>query len=311
MKSLRASVQSAGLDRAPLRVRELAKSLELSAPISLRRLLEALGTARDEVLVRGLTSSQYEATFLLLLDQDLMPVWIDVYEVGVENFFNSIWRPSAGVSWIAKRNMAAAVFQSEFDTNKQNGYRLTNLRSYRAGSASDGSSLYAAIWRKGPGPIQRVYHGKSMAEHQTLFQSWLSEGYAPVNLSVVHLGDVRKVSGLYVKRDVGTVVSKQTLEWGEVNDEILANEAAGRHLVYLTSWKTVSVESAYSAIFWEHAPGSGDTSLEYRVPEHLFDEAIDWHTKQNSYVTRCIAGAEQGSGDEGWHHGYSGVWRRL
>jgi hypothetical protein len=147
-----------------------------------------------------------------------------------------------------------------------------------------------------------------MAEHQTLFESWLKEGYVPVNLSVVHLGSVRKVSGFYVKKDVGTVVAKQALEWADVNDEVSANEKAGLHLVYLTSWKTVSVESAYSAIFWQNAPGHGDTAVSHH---DAFDEKLDWYTKQNTYVTRCLTGAEQGSGDEGWHHGYSAVWRRL
>jgi polyglycine hydrolase-like protein len=311
MNSLLASAHAAGFDQAQLKARELAEILRVPPPISLLRLIDGLRTAREEVLVRGLNSDQYEAKFLLLEDQGWMPVWIDAYQVDGETFFNAIWRRSDGVPWIAKRNMGGAGFQTEFDRNQQNGYRLTNLRSYRDGSASDGGSRYAAIWRQEPGPAQQVYFGKPLVEHQALFESLSKEGYVPVNLSVVHLASTRRVSGLYEKRDAGSVVSQQTLEWGDVQSEIAANKKAGRHLVYLTSWKTVSAESAYSAIFWQKAPGHGDTSVSYTVPYDLFDDSIDWHTKQNTYVTRCLTGAEQGSGDEGWHHGYSAVWRRL
>jgi len=310
MKSLRAAAQKAGIDQPELDVRDLAKRWHVPEPISLLRLLEAFAAAPGEVLVRGLTSSQFEAKFLLLRDNHLMPVWIDAYQVDGENFFNAIWRPFDGVSWIAKWNMTGDGYQSEFDTNKHNGYRLTNLRSYRDGYASDGSSLYAAIWRLESGPDLRAYHGKSMAEHEGLFDSWMKDGYVPVNLSVVHLGSVRDVSGFYVKKNVGSVVSKQVLEWGDVEVEVADNENAGRHLVYLTSWKTVSTESAYSAIFWQNAPGNGDTSVSHMVPDQSFDQKIDWHTKQNTYLTRCLTGAEEGSGSWGWHHGYSAVWRR-
>jgi hypothetical protein len=309
MKSLRASVQKAGFDQT-LNVRVLAKRYQLPEPISLLRLLEALAAAQSEILLRGLTSRQYAPKVLSLAENQLMPVWIDAYQVDGETFFNAIWRPSDGVSWIAKRNMTGNRYQSEFDTNKRNGYRLTNLRSYRDGYASDGSSRYAAIWREESGPDLRAYHGKSMMEHQALFDSWTKQGYVPVNLSVVHLGNVREVSGFYVKKDVGSFVSKQMLEWSDVEAEVADNERAGRHLIYLTSWKTVSVESAYSAIFWQNAPGSGDTSVSHMVPDQSFDDKIDWHTKQNTYLTLCLTGAEQGSGDWGWHHGYSAVWRR-
>lgn len=309
MNSLRVAAQQARIDQPRLDVRDLARRWDVPEPISLLRLLEALLTPQHEVLVRGLTSSQYADRFSQLRDNHLMPIWVDAYQVDGENFFNAIWRRFDGVHWISKWNMTGDEYQSEFDTNKHRGYRLTNIRSYRHGYASDGSSRYAAIWRKVSGPDLRAFHRKSVAEYHELRDAWTNEGYVPVNLSVVHLG-VREISGFYVKADIGSFVARPVIEWGDLEAEVAVNQKAGRHLVYLTSWKTVSYESGYSAIFWEDAPGDGDTSMSFMVPEESFDETLHWHTTENSYLTRCLTGAEQGSGSEGWHHGYSAVWRR-
>lgn len=307
MKSLRAA---AGLDHERFTIAELARDVRLRAPITLWRVLDAVQVVRQQVLLRGLTSDEYAARFELQRAGGFAPVWLDAYQVDGETFFNAIWQPAHDVPWDARRNMNWAEFQIAFDVNQQRGYRLINLRSYRDGAASDGHALYSAIWVNEPGPEQRVYHGKSMAEHEALFQSLVGAGYVPVNLSVVHLGDVREVSGLYLKVNVGSVVAKQTLAWNEVAKEVAANRKAGRHLVYLTSWKTVSAESAYSAIFWQRAPGHGDVGVSFQIPEERFDGEIASYMQENGCVARSLTGAEQGSG-EGWLHGYSAVWRRL
>lgn len=261
--------------------------------------------AYGEVVVHGLTSSQYHNRFNQLKGEGLMPVWIDATQYDGENYFSAIWRPSTA-AWVAKRNMTAGEYQAEFDTHVRNGYRLTNVRSYREGS-KDSDPLYAAIWRKESGPSWVAYHGLSMNEHQNRFDSLTRKGWAPVNLSVVHLGTVREVTGLYVLQDVGGIWAQQVVSWADVNQMVNQATESGMHCVYLTSWDTVSSSDAYSLIFWGKAPGSGDTPVRHEIHEgSSFDVEMDYYTSQRDYLTRCITGSSgHGNGFD-----YSMVFRR-
>lgn len=261
---------------------------------------EPASAAYGEVIVRGLTNDQYHNKFLQLREKGLMPVWIDATEMDGENYFSAISRPTT-TAWIAKRNMSSSEYQAEFDINARNGYRLTNVRSYR-----DGDPLYAAIWRKESGPAWRAYHGKSMTNHQNLFDAWTREGWAPVNLSVVHLGSEREVTGLYVLKDAKGLWANQVLSWADVDDEVQQADKWGQHCVHLTSWDTVSSEDAFSAVFWGDAPGSGDTVVVHDVSDYLLDQKIDYYTVQRDYLTRCITG----SSSHGGGLNYSAVFRR-
>ncbi|HEX6683637.1 MAG TPA: hypothetical protein VF062_12620 [Candidatus Limnocylindrales bacterium] len=260
--------------------------------------------AYGEVVVRGLTSDQYHDKFLQLKEKGLMPVWIDATQYDGDNYFSAIWRPSTA-PWVAKRNMTGQEYQDEFDTHVRNGYRLTNVRSYREGS-KDSDPLYAAIWRKESGPPFVAYHGLNMAAHQYKFEQLTRDGWAPLNLSVVHLGTEREVTGLYVHQDVGGLWALQTLEWNEVDQAVAKAETYGLQCVYLTSWDTISSADAYSIIFWGYPPGSQDTVVKHEVFDSQVDTELDYYTVQRDYLTRCITG----SSGHGGGFDYSLVFRR-
>ncbi len=265
---------------------------------------EAARAAHGEVVVRGLTGDQYADRFQQLKGEGLMPVWIDAHQHDGENYFSAIWRPSTA-AWVAKRNMTSAEYQAEFDTHVRNGYRLTNVRSYREGS-KDSEALYAAIWRKESGPPFVAYHGLTMAQHQNRFNELTRKGWAPVNLSVVHLGTVREVTGLYVLKDVGGLWAEQVVEWHEVATVVAQAAQYGLHLVHITSWDGVSSIDGYSLVFWGLPGGSGETAFKFEVSDGSVDLELDYYTAQRDYLTRCLTGSATHGGD----FDYSLVFRR-
>ncbi|HET8934834.1 MAG TPA: serine hydrolase [Polyangiales bacterium] len=120
----------------------------------------------------GLTSAQYQAEFNTQSANGYRLVLVNGYTVQGVDYFAAIWDKSAGGAWIARHNLSSAQYQTEFNTQSANGYRLVHVSGY--GSASE---KYAALWRKVSGPAWVARHGLTSAQYQAAFDGYAASGY--------------------------------------------------------------------------------------------------------------------------------------
>ncbi|WP_204358409.1 hypothetical protein [Streptosporangium sp. 'caverna'] len=99
------------------------------------------GPAR--VARHGLTSAQYQAEFDRLTGRGYRLVHVDGYEVGGRALYAAIWERTGGSAWVARHGLTSAQYQAEFDRLVRQGYRLSDVSGYGAGSPR-----FAALWLK-------------------------------------------------------------------------------------------------------------------------------------------------------------------
>lgn len=239
-----------------------------------------------EVAKHGVPAASYQKVFDEITQAGYRPVWVDGYDVSGKTFFNVIFRPANGVKWEAHHGMTAAKYQAEFDAQKKDGFRLLHVDSYLEG----GSVRYAAVWMKGGGPAQNAYHGKTVAEHQKLFDDLTKDGWRPQIVSVVSVSGERYHTALYTKEDVGSYWTKNFMTAAEYQKEYDSDAKAGRKLVYLNAY-THQGQPRFTAVWHSKVPGTvvahhGMSSAQYQAE---FNQQL-----AQGRLTRTVTGYDVG-----------------
>ncbi|KRB73912.1 hypothetical protein ASE01_18070 [Nocardioides sp. Root190] len=191
-------------------------------------------------------------------------VWRQQVQDGSLSRVASIWRPAAGLPWVARNGQSSAQHQATFDTYRAAGYRLTHVDSYLEG----GVAKYSSVFTKTSGPAWTAYHGVTATNHQSKFTSLTRAGYVPRQISVVYVGGERRYTALYEKASVGAMVSLQNI--AETSYQTVYNQqvAAGRRPVHLDTY-LVGANVKFSAIFTSAAPATvarhGLTAAQYQA----------------------------------------------
>jgi hypothetical protein len=238
-----------------------------------------------ELARHGIAEADYQIEFERITKSGYRLVWIDGYEVNGDTFFNVIFRPTDGVSWVARHGLDAAAYQKAFDLFTNNGFRLMHIESY----LSDGRVRYAPIFVNSPGSGFVAYHGVSAARHQQSFDELTGDGWHPVNISVVSPGGERSYSALYERSNVGSFEARSFLSLAEYQTAFDANAKAGRHLVYLAAY-THQAAPRMSAI-WHERPQAA-TSARHGMSSAEYQEQFNAHLG-SGYLTRAVTGYEQ------------------
>jgi len=109
-----------------------------------------------------LASDQYQSEFTSWTNQGYRPIEVSGYTIGDSIRYAAVWEKSSGAAWIARHDMTSDGYQSEFDTNKANGYMPVRVGGFEVG----GTDYYAAIWNN-PSDITLGRHRLSESELQT------------------------------------------------------------------------------------------------------------------------------------------------
>lgn len=252
---------------------------------------------RDEFARHGVTASEFQFTFSRITHSGYRPVWIDGYEVNGTNYFNAIFRPTDGVASVIKWGLNADQYQDEFDLRVGQGYRPLQVESY-----PDGNSIrYAVIFVKQAGPNWTAYHGRTVGEHQSLFNSLKSQGYVPRNISVVSVGGQLHFTALYDKTPVTGFVAWSTLTPNEYQAQFNANTQVGRQLVYLNAYNHAG-GVRFSAI-WQ-APVAGAYAARHDLSGAQYQNEWEKWTGLG-YLTRLVTGYEDDNTAK-----FAGLWRK-
>lgn len=212
----------------------------------------------------GVRSTCYQEEFNDIALAGYRQVWRQQVQDGSISRVASIWRPKAGLAWVARHGQTAAQHQATFDTWTAAGYRMTHVDSYLDG----GAVRYSSVFTKTSGPAWTAYHGVSGATHQSKFNTLTSQGYRPRQISVVYVGGERRYTAMYEKVSVGSMVSLQNIAESSYQTVFNQQVAAGRRPVYLDTY-LVGTEVRFSAIFTSAAPSTvarhGLTAAQYQT----------------------------------------------
>lgn len=251
-----------------------------------------------EVAHFGIPAADYQDVFERATTSGYRPVWLDGYEVDGKTFFNAIFRPSAGVTWVARHGMTAADYQAEFDKRSKTGFRIVNLCAY----VDRGSARYGAIWVKATGAAARAYHGLSREEHQSRFNDWSSQGFRPLNIAVVAPAGTPTWAAFYEKADVGSFWVRSSLDPEEYQKAWDDNHAAGRTLAYLSAYQ-LGRRALFSAVFQERVPGTGGVVGRHNLTSGQMQAEYEAQLRLGR-LTRVLTGYASGGVPR-----FAGAWR--
>jgi hypothetical protein len=248
-----------------------------------------------EVAKHGVPASSFQTVFTDITTAGYRPIWVDGYEAGSTTYYNAIFRPEDGYAWQAHHGLTSAQYQSEMETLVGQGYRLTQVDSY----LTNGAIRYAAIFTKKPGPAWVAYHGRTAADHQSLFNSYTSLGYRLVNASVVSVSGQRSITALYDKASVGGWVAKSAIPASQYQAEYDAQRSAGRYLQYLNTY--VHDGAVYYSAVWDSV-SYGAWAARHAQSSAQYQSQYDSWTG-NGYLTRLVTGYSLNGS-----HVFAGLW---
>ncbi|TQF14826.1 beta-lactamase family protein [Myxococcus llanfairpwllgwyngyllgogerychwyrndrobwllllantysiliogogogochensis] len=141
----------------------------------------------------GLTSAQYQTTAVNQNAQGYRPVVVNGYSVGGVAYFAVIFHSDGVAAWVARHDLTAAQYQTEFNTWTGQGYRLVHVSGYTSG----GAERYAAVWEQTSGPAARAYHGLTAAQYQSTFNTNASQGYQVAKVSSYNVGGTDRYAAIF------------------------------------------------------------------------------------------------------------------
>jgi murein DD-endopeptidase MepM/ murein hydrolase activator NlpD len=249
-----------------------------------------------EVARHGIPAASYQTVITDITAAGYRPVWVDGYEDGASVYYNAIFRPADGYAWVARHGLTGAQYQAEIDNWVDvQGYRLLQVDSY----LSNGAVRYAAIFTKKPGPAWTAYHGRTAAEHQSLFNSYANSGYRLVNASVVSVAGQRYFTALYDKASVGGWVAKQAIPASLYQAEVDAQRANGLSLQYLNTY--LHDGAVYYSAVWDSDPYGGWAARHAQSAAQYQGEYEYWTGV--GLLTRFVTGYSVGG-----VHRFAGLW---
>ncbi|HSC53502.1 MAG TPA: peptidoglycan DD-metalloendopeptidase family protein [Phnomibacter sp.] len=260
----------------------------------------AYPTNWGEVAKHGVPESSYQTEFDKIWPCGYYPIWVDAYDVAGNTFFNAIFRPSAGVQWVARHNMDGTKYQTEFDTWTKQGYRLININSYLL----KGKVRYAAVWIKDNSVGWFAYHGQPLDWHEANFAKNAKAGWVPANVSCVSVGGKIYVSALWEKKNTGGFYLRPVMSLKEFVDafEQYTNKEKFK-LVYLDGY-THGSSPKLSGIWYKNQPNYNTWWEKYHLSFNQYQ--TEYNNMLNSgFLTRCVAGYADGGVAR-----FEGIWSK-
>lgn len=249
--------------------------------------------------IYAIPESRWQSVFNTVAGLGYRLTWFDGYDVNGQTFFNVVFVKDTSIGWVNFAGMDATTYQNTFNTwVGTNGFRLQQVASYRSG----GALRYAATFYKQAWPAWTAYHGVSLAQHQTNFNSLTQQGYRLVDQTATDINGTVTVAALYDKVNVGGWVASMQMTASQYQTFFTSSCAsAGRSISYLDVYVSGG-QPLFSAICdsvpvsaWNGAHGISAWTLQQdQETFHASGEA-----------TRLLVGYQNGSGAS-----FGGIWAK-
>ena len=206
--------------------------------------------------------------------------------------------PSWATGWVARHNLTAEQYQTEFNTWMGQGLRLESVSGYLSGS----DTLYAALWDDQPGPVQGAIHGASASDVTSQDAAQLANGFRPSWISIYPEGGVLHYAVVWEQ-----TASQRQLKVGRTYTQLQQDksqlEAAGWYLEHLSATSLSGVD--YYASIWVKARFSLLQHWEARLTGAQYQSAFNTWTAQG-YRLVNVFGSTVGTETR-----YAALWRKM
>ncbi len=151
--------------------------------------------------------------------------------------------------WQARHGLDAAEHQAAFDSLTAQGYRPLRVSGYSV----DNVAYYASIWEQSPGPAFAARHGIDGATYQSEFDSWVAEGYRPIDVSGFELDGTDHYAAIWYQGVDYPFAANHGLSNSDYQAAVDGYISAGYRPLHVAGY-TVNGEDRYATI-WEASPG--------------------------------------------------------
>jgi Polyglycine hydrolase-like, structural repeat len=151
---------------------------------------------------------------------------------GSQIHYASIWEKSSGLAWRARHGMPDANYQTEFDQNVKDGYRLKLVNGYTLGNWV----FYATIWEKSSGPTWIAQHGIAAANYQTEFDKHVKDGYRLKLVSGYTLGSQDFYAMIWEKSSGPDWTSQAGIAGADYQTEFGKHVKDGYRLIWVSGY---------------------------------------------------------------------------
>ena len=175
-----------------------------------------------------LTAAQFQTYFNSYAAAGWRPESVSVLSTSSGPRFTAIWTP-VEAPFLTYFGMDAASFNSNFATNANNGYLITDLYAYE-----DNGTKYVATWVKKANNGYITYINMTAADYNSKFSTYAAQGLRPTRFSAVNTASGIRYSAIWqALPDAFYHYYDMTSASYQSTHDTLAN--AGYHLSSLTA----------------------------------------------------------------------------
>jgi hypothetical protein len=220
------------------------------------------------------------------------------YRVGEQTYLNAVFGTEGSLDTSLAFDRTASQLESDRAFYTATGKKMIQLESYPGPSGV----LYATIYREGVQNDMIDYRDKTASQHQSLFSTYTTLGYAPVSISVVEVNGAPRYSALYSNAAVSNLIVRSAIPLADFQTEYNANLTAGRHLHYLNGYD-LNGSVYYAAIF------KTPMFLQYRKSHDITLGSLESIAKTNArdgYVVKAPTGYSKNGAVR-----FAGMWKNF
>ncbi|NQT81592.1 serine hydrolase [bacterium] len=238
------------------------------------------------VAVHGLTASEYQVAFDWYGGNGYRLKQVSGYKVGGQTLYACIWEQDGGPAWRAVHGVNASDYQTQFDLNAHDGYRLVCVSGYEEG----GLARYAAVWEYGSTYPWVAAHGLTASQYQTAFTNHSANGFRLTHVSGYEVGGQARYAAIWEQRGGPTWFSYHGHSSAEHQSKFDTFGGCRYRLVEVSGYD-VGGQANFAAV-WERDPISILPASGIPRPQlQAFDDAMQQFMRDRGLRsgTLCVA----------------------
>ena len=243
----------------------------------------------------GMTDSQFQTETEAQNENGYRLVHVDGYDVGGTAYYAAIWEQDTGRELVARHRMTSAQYQTEYDEQSKNGYRLVHLDGYGVGD----TTYYAAIWEKKSGPKLIVRHRLTRAKFQTENDKQAKKGYRLISVEGYGVKNRARFAAIWEKGSGARPSTRIGLTPRQYRTEFDKRVKDGYRLAYVSAYNVGSKD--YYAAIWQKA-GGPPWIARHKMTADFFESEFIQHY-QEGHRLKSVSGNLVGHSDR-----YTAIW---
>ena len=222
----------------------------------------------------GLSASQYQEEFELLVSQGYRLVKVSGYSENNEALFAGIWHKRGGNRWQARHGISEAAYQLAVTELDRQGYRPTHVSVFTIGA----QQFFSAIWEQEKGLPWLARHNLTSTEYQELFSQLSGQGWRLRCVSGYDLGGEARYACIWDLYSGPTWAARHGLNAAEYQQAFDELNGQGFRLIQVAGY-TIRGEPKFAAV-WEQSPGHS-WRTRHGIPAGEYQQEFNASTAHN------------------------------